>query len=135
MCHKCLQSPMTASYETHGPANAGTRVLDLARTGALLRTRDARAHGVHAETVARMARPESLNGLVRDDIDCPGDVTETPRSRPGVRCGSKGREQSCRRGVTPGSCTGGCTWSGVAQRTSTAALPRRAGQAGNEGMS
>jgi predicted transcriptional regulator of viral defense system len=54
---------MTVSNNAHKAANTRNRVLDLARSGALFRTRDARAHGVHAETVARMVRAGVLERL------------------------------------------------------------------------
>lgn len=42
---------------------ASRRILELARRDAIIRTRDAIAHGVHAETVARMARAGVLERL------------------------------------------------------------------------
>jgi predicted transcriptional regulator of viral defense system len=54
---------MTVSNKAHRPASARNRVLELARTRALFRTRDAIAHGAHAETVARMVRAGVLERL------------------------------------------------------------------------
>jgi predicted transcriptional regulator of viral defense system len=59
----CIQLSMTISNKAHKPVRARNRVLELARTGALFRTRDAIAHGVHAETIARMARAGILERL------------------------------------------------------------------------
>lgn len=59
----CIQLSMTVSNRAHTRARARNRVLDVARTGALFRTRDAVAHGVHAETIARMARAGILERL------------------------------------------------------------------------
>ena len=54
---------MTVSSTTQRPVGARSRVLSLARRGAIVRTRDAVAHGVHAETIARMARAGVLERI------------------------------------------------------------------------
>jgi predicted transcriptional regulator of viral defense system len=54
---------MTVIKKAHRPVGARNRVLTLARRGSIVRTRDAVAHGVHAETIARMARAGVLERI------------------------------------------------------------------------